>query len=76
VVYDPNITNYSKLLEMFWKNHDSTAKCTRQYMSAVFYHNEQQKRLAEESLNDAQKKASKPIQTQILPATTFYDAEE
>lgn len=76
VVYNPQITNYSKLLEMFWKNHDSTAKCTRQYMSAVFYHNEEQKRLAEETLKDAQKKNVKAIQTKILPASTFYDAED
>lgn len=61
---------------MFWKNHDSTARCTRQYMSAVFYHNEEQKRLAEETLKEAQKKTAKPIQTQILAASTFYDAED
>lgn len=47
-----------------------------QYMSAVFYHNEEQKRLAEETLKDAQKKNVKAIQTKILPASTFYDAEE
>lgn len=45
-------------------------------MSAVFYHNEEQKRLAEETLRDAQKKNVKSIKTQILPASTFYDAEE
>lgn len=61
---------------MFWKNHDSTQKCTRQYMSAVFYHNEEQKRLAEESLKVAQKTMGKPIQTQILKASIFYEAED
>jgi peptide-methionine (S)-S-oxide reductase len=76
VEYDPTQTNYSKLLDMFWKNHDSTQKCTRQYMSAVFYHNEEQKCLAEESLKVAQQKKARPIQTQILKATTFYEAED
>ncbi len=45
-------------------------------MSAVFYHDEEQKRLAEESLKVAQENSSKKIQTQILKATTFYVAEE
>jgi len=45
-------------------------------MSAVFYHNDEQKRLAEATLKEAQKTIVKPIQTQILPASTFYDAEE
>lgn len=45
-------------------------------MSAVFYHNEEQKRLAEETLKQAQQKAARPIQTQILKASTFYEAEE
>ena len=45
-------------------------------MSAVFYHNAEQKKLAEDSLKVARGNASKPIQTQILEATTFYDAEE
>jgi len=61
---------------MFWKNHDTSAKCSRQYMSAVFYHNAEQKKLAEDSLKVARGNASKPIQTQILEATTFYDAED
>ncbi|XP_046441812.1 peptide methionine sulfoxide reductase-like isoform X1 [Daphnia pulex] len=76
VVYDPTKTNYSNLLNMFWKNHDSTQKCTRQYMSAVFYHNEEQKRLAIDSLEQAQKVIARPIQTQILKASTFYEAED
>ena len=45
-------------------------------MSAVFYHNEEQKRLAEETLKQAQKSVARPIQTQILQASTFYEAEE
>lgn len=45
-------------------------------MSAVFYHNEEQKRLAMESLEQVQKTMAKPIQTQILKTSTFYEAEE
>ena len=45
-------------------------------MSAIFYHNEEQKQLAENSLKAAQQKTSRSIQTQILESTTFYDAEE
>lgn len=45
-------------------------------MSAVFYHNEEQKRLAMESLENAQKTLRKPVQTQILKGSTFYEAEE
>ena len=45
-------------------------------MSAIFYHGEEQKRLAEESYKVAQQSSSKAIQTQILPAGIFYEAEE
>ena len=49
-----------------------------QYRSAVFYHSEEQKNFAEESKNilDASERFSKPIVTEITPATTFYRAEE
>lgn len=76
VVYDPSQTSYARMLEMFWKNHDSTARCTRQYMSAIFYNNEEQKKLAEDSMKAAQSSKIKKIQTVIVPATTFYDAED
>lgn len=76
VVYDPSCTNYSKMLEMFWKNHDSTQKCSRQYMSAIFYHNEEQRQLAEESMKKFQQNIARPVQTQILQTGTFYEAED
>lgn len=60
---------------MFWKNHDPTVKCTRQYMSAIFYHDEEQKRLAEESMEKAAKDKAKKITTKIMPAEKFYVAE-
>ena len=61
---------------MFWENHDPTRCASRQYMSAIFYHGEQQKRLAEESMKERQKQLSKPIVTKIKAADTFYEAEE
>ncbi|XP_002165068.3 peptide methionine sulfoxide reductase isoform X1 [Hydra vulgaris] len=75
IQYDPSETNYSALLDMFWKYHDSTAVNKTQYMSAIFYHDEEQLSLAQSSLILMQKNTSKKIQTKILPAERFYDAE-
>jgi peptide methionine sulfoxide reductase MsrA len=47
-----------------------------QYASIIFYHDEEQKKLAEATLTEEAKKHSDPILTKILPATTFHDAEE
>ena len=63
------------MLDIFWENHDPTARNKAQYMSAIFYHDDEQKKLAEESLKKKQKKTVRQIQTKILPAETFYDAE-
>ena len=76
IVFDQKQTDYRSMLQMFWENHDSTRCASRQYMSAIFFHGEEQKRLAEESLKERQKKLSKPIMTKIQAAETFYDAEE
>lgn len=74
--YDPKQTTYKNLLKLFWENHDSTACHSRQYMSAIFYHNSEQERLAKETKEEQQKKLTKKIVTRTLPAETFYDAEE
>merc|ERR1712012_1502869 len=52
VEYDPSVVTFARLLVFFWQNHDpnSAKACSRQYMSAIFYHNEEQKREAEASL--------------------------
>jgi peptide methionine sulfoxide reductase MsrA len=47
-----------------------------QYMSIIFYHGQEQKKLAEETFTEEAKKHSDPVHTKILPATTFHDAEE
>jgi peptide-methionine (S)-S-oxide reductase len=84
ILYDPAKVSYGKLLEVFWRNIDPTTPdrqfCDQgsQYRSAIFYHNEEQKRLAEESKKkvEATKPFKEPVVTQIVPASTFYAAEE
>jgi len=74
--YDPSKIDYSTLLKMFWQWHDPTVDHKRQYMSAIFYHDDAQKKLAEESLKAEQAKRKRPIATQILAHETFYEAED
>src|SRR6185503_12726163 len=84
VVYDPRKVSYEKLLDVFWHNVDPTTRdrqfCDtgRQYRTAIFVHDEEQKRLAEESKRalEASNRLNQPIVTEIVPATTFYPAEE
>ncbi len=81
VVYDPAKISYEKLLDVFWHNVDPFAKdyqfCDHgtQYRSAIFVHDETQKRLAEASKAAVQKRFKQPIQTEIVPASTFWPAE-
>lgn len=76
IIYDPKVTSYSKMLELFWENHDPTRCASRQYMSAIFYHDETQRKLAEESRENRQKQLSRKIQTKITQAEQFYNAED
>ncbi len=84
VVYDPQKVSYEKLLDIFWHNIDPTDAtgqfCDKgnQYRSAIFYHDDTQKRLAEESKKNVAKslKAPGPIATEIVAASTFYSAED
>merc|ERR1712165_66688 len=63
IEYDPQQTGYRKLLDIFWNNHDCTKHHTRQYMSAIFYHNEEQKLMAEQTKLNHQDKIKKPVVT-------------
>ncbi len=84
VTYDPSKVSYKKLLDVFWHNIDPTVKdrqfCDigQQYRSAIFYHDDEQKREAEGSKKalEESKKLSGPVYTEIVPASTFYPAEE
>jgi peptide-methionine (S)-S-oxide reductase len=84
IVYDPSKISFDELLEAFWSSHDPTtlnrqgADEGTQYRSAIFYHDENQKRLAEEykkKLND-QKAFDHPVVTEIVPFNVFYKAED
>jgi peptide-methionine (S)-S-oxide reductase len=82
IVYDPAKVSYEKLLDVFWHNIDPLARnrqfCDRgdQYRSAVFAHGDEQRRLAEESKKKVQARFKQPVQTEIVPATTFFKAED
>lgn len=73
--YNPKVTDYRKLLDIFWTNHNPAAINRPQYMSAIFYHDNEQKDLAEKTMAEHQNTLARKIQTQILPADVFYDAE-
>ena len=84
IVYDPTKISYARLVYIFWHNIDPTVKDRQfcdvghQYRTAVFYHSEEQKRVAEESKRalEASKRFPGPIYTEIVPAGQFYPAEE
>jgi peptide methionine sulfoxide reductase msrA/msrB len=83
VVYDPRKITYRDLVDYFWKHIDPTDAGGQfidrgtQYGSAIFYHDQEQKKIAEESKKDlaASGRFHKPIVTAILPFTKFYPAE-
>ena len=82
IVYDPKKVSYEKLLEVFWRNIDpadaSGQFCDKgnQYRSGIFFHSEEQKRLAEQSKASLEKSKPFKFTTGIVPATEFYAAEE
>jgi peptide methionine sulfoxide reductase msrA/msrB len=84
ISYDPEKVSYEQLLEVFWRQIDPTdaggqfADRGPQYRTAIFYHDETQKELAEKSRLQLETsgKFDKPIATLILPAKAFYMAEE
>lgn len=84
VIYDPSIVSYAELLDIFWKQFDPTddngsfVDRGSQYTSAIFYHNEMQKKLALSSKEMLEKSGrfNKPIVTQIIEFKNFYPAED
>jgi len=65
------------LLDIFWQSHNpSLGPPTRQYASIIFYHDDNQKNLAEESRNKQEAKLQRKIYTTIVPAEAFYSAED
>jgi peptide methionine sulfoxide reductase msrA/msrB len=84
ITYDPSVFSYNRLLEIYWQQVDPTDPGGQfhdrgdSYRTAIFYHNEEQQSLAEASKETLEESGrfSKPIVTKILPASTFYPAEE
>jgi len=84
ITFDPEKVSYKELIELFWRQINPTDDIGQfsdkgsQYRTAIFYHNETQKKIAEESKKelDESGKFDKPIVTEILPAEKFYPAEE
>ena len=82
VTYDPSKITYEKLLDVFWQNVDPVDGggqfCDRgtQYRSAIFFHSEDEQRLAEASKQQIAKRLGQPIATEIVKAGPFYRAED
>lgn len=84
IIFDPEKISYEKLLGVFFDNHNPTTRNSQgpdfgsQYRSAIFYHSPEQKALAEEYVKkaDTSGRWKNPIVTQIVPAATFWKAEE
>jgi peptide-methionine (S)-S-oxide reductase len=81
--YYPGVITFDDLLEVFWKTHNPTTLNRQgndvgpQYRSVIFYHDDEQKRLAEKSKEDLDKSGAwdNPIITEISPLTNFFEAE-
>lgn len=84
IYFDPDQVSYATLLEIFWQTHNPTTLNRQgndvgpQYRSAIFYHNEKQKEVAEKSLEAAEEAQlwPNPIVTEITAFQNFYEAEE
>src|SRR5947199_3797233 len=84
VEYDAEKVAYDSLLQFFWENHDPTQLNRQgpdfgtQYRSAIFYHSPEQEQAARKSKAELErsKRFSRPVVTQIVPAVTFYEAED
>ncbi len=75
--FDPAQVSYQKLLAVFWHSHNPTQRAwSQQYKSAIFYHNDEQKKLALETQAFEENQRNQKIQTDILPFSNFYLAED
>ena len=82
ITYDPAKISYKDLLEIFWKNIDpfnpngQFCDIGKQYRAAIFYRTEEERLQAEISKREVEEKFAQPVDTQILRASMFYDAED
>nr|MDQ3718448.1 peptide-methionine (S)-S-oxide reductase MsrA [Thermoproteota archaeon] len=84
IEFDPKVIPFERILDIFWHTHDPTTLNRQgndvgtQYRSAIFYHDQTQKEIAEKSKKELEKEAvyQNPIVTEITPFSNFYEAEE
>ena len=84
VTFDPALTSYREILEVFFAIHDPTSRDRQgndagpQYRSVIFYHTEEQRRTAEEMIRELNEDGGlgRPIVTEVRPASAFYPAED
>jgi peptide-methionine (S)-S-oxide reductase len=82
VIFDPAIVSYRQLLDTFWHIHNPTTLNRQgwdfgsQYRSSIFFHDPEQERVALATRGSEQESLVKPIATEIVPASTYYRAEE
>lgn len=84
ILFDPTVISFTDLLHIFFTTHDPTTlnrqgpDAGTQYRSAIYYHTEEQKRIAERVIKEitAERIWSRPIVTEVTPAATFYRAED
>lgn len=82
ITFNPDQIQYKDLLDVFWHTHDPTTLNRQgndsgtQYRSAIYYHDENQKRIAEESKKEVQSEFNDPIVTEITPIGDYYPAED
>jgi len=76
IEFSPEETSFETLLQHFFKEHNPTFEKKTQYKSAIFYHDEQQQKLAEEYRQKYEEETGDAPLTEIVPASTFYPAEE
>jgi len=82
ITFDPKVISYDKILDIFFATHDPTTLNQQgydigdEYRSAIFYHNDEQKKIAENKIAELDKsgKYPNPIVTQVAPYTGFYSA--
>ncbi len=77
IEFDPRKVSYKQLIDIFWESHEPTARpFSRQYASFVFFHNDEQKRIAHETREKVEARKGHKVYTEIVPSGTFYPAED
>jgi len=77
VDFDPSVVSYRELLDIFWNNHSPSARpWSRQYMSMILFHDQEQERAALQSSEQLEKESGENIYTEIAPLREFYRAED